>query len=353
MRNSAYVEQAKGISDFPIVAGLLAVLIAIYSAAILRKGMITRASNVLSITAVVITSIIAIPTLLLFSSIVSYGYSIIYWAFVLLAWRYRSATTNTVLGLAVVCVLADALAFHGHITGSSQLGYTPAEGARYYGVGNEVMGFWIGATTYICCKLAERPKLKGVALALAIAVILALGLPGAGAKAGGFLVGLITLAAALWTRSGRAIKPGIAVIGAVGIVIVGVVALVAMGRLFGASHVTQTIGMAHSQGVGAIVSVIVRKAAMDAHLVFHSVWMLVLLVSCVSSFIALRPIWRSPDLQRTEVVALITATAASLVLNDAGVVAAALCSLSLWCSAMLLSQLIRPSTGVQSATPAT
>ena len=336
--NNDAIAQLRALRAFPYIAGALATLIVIISLAILKYRR----------DAVILTQIVfLVPICLLVwhPDVTALPIPI---ALAILFFGRRLKMLG-ITAVTTIWILADALLAHGQVGGASLLGYAPSEGARYYGVGNEVMGFWIGAATYACCKLDERPRGKFAAIILAVAVIAALGLPGAGAKAGGFLVGLVTLGAALWTASGRKVKPVAAVAGGVGILAVGAVALVVMGRLFGASHVTQAVGLAHRQGIGAIISVINAQGAMDAHLVFHSVWRIVLLVASVSTYVALRPIWRSPDLPRTEVVALITATTASLLLNDAGVVAAALCSITLWSSAMLLSERFRSTATKQVA----
>lgn len=261
---------------------------------------------------------------------------------------------ETLAGFVTIGLLVDAIFFQGRVTGGSMLGYSPIEGARYYGVGNEIMGYWIGATTLFCARMAENARYKYLVLAIAIAVIVALGLPDAGAKAGGFLVGLLTLGAALWARSGRTIRPLPAAAGVIGALIAGSGLLVLFGRLFGASHVTEAAGMVRSEGISSLVDLIARKAGMDLHLVFHSVWMLVLLASGIASYLALKPIWRRPELPRAEVAGLITATVASFALNDAGVVAGALCSISLWSSAMLLhSRFTRAARAAQEPLPDT
>jgi hypothetical protein len=336
------IRQARWQLAVPYCAGALAALMALLSAGLFRGPMGAVRSIIL----------INIAILCLLSFPVSYQSGFLPMSGVLFAFAFWPASRKDnvyfTVGITVFC-LYDAIAFHGRIAGGSLLGYSPIEGARYYGVGNEVMGLWIGMTTYVCCVLAEKPRWKWAALPLALAVIVALGLPDAGAKAGGFLVGVITLAAALWTRTGRRITPLGAAVGVASLLAFGVAGLLAFGRFFGESHVTRAIALTHAQGASALLGIVARKAGMDIHLMFHSVWMITLIVASVTSYWALRPIWNRSDFPRTLFVALIAATVSSLVLNDAGVVAAALCSLTLWSSAMLARG--RSATAAPASTP--
>ncbi len=115
--------------------------------------------------------------------------------------------------------------------------------------------------------------------------------------------------------------------------VVGIASLALLATLR-SSHVSATLSQAHEFGVGVLISVIDRKASMDLHLVFHSVWMLVLIANCAGAWAIHR---QQPDAAlppepayRTTVITSLAATAACLALNDAGVVAAALCSIFLW-----------------------
>ena len=109
----------------------------------------------------------------------------------------------------------------------------------------------------------------------------------------------------------------------------GIAALVVMSH-YEHRHVTVAADAIHRGGIAAAMQIILRKAGMDLHLVFHSVWIWVLVVCC---WCLRRMVTRLPGFVerfRLEIVAGTTATAACLALNDAGVPAAALCSLILW-----------------------
>ena len=78
---------------------------------------------------------------------------------------------------------------------------------------------------------------------------------------------------------------------------------------------------------------------MDAHLVFHSVWMLVLTAAAAGTALNLSKRGRtSADRVKVTAGILIGAltTLACFLFNDAGVVAAALCGCFVWSDALLM-----------------
>jgi hypothetical protein len=227
-------------------------------------------------------------------------------------------------------IAADAVFNHALITSTSLLGYSPMEGARFYGLGNEAMGLLIGATVVISGALGASRRWTAAGGALWLVVAALLGVPTIGAKAGGLLVALVAFCAYLLasrsqTRTSRRAL-GISVAIAVA---AGVGALVVLSR-GGDSHVAHTLSEAHRFGAGVIWSVITRKSAMDLHLVLHSTWMLVL---CAAGIDFARR-WHSGGYPSRGIKRVLctgaAATAASLLLNDAGVVAAALCIIFPW-----------------------
>lgn len=248
---------------------------------------------------------------------------------------FRAAVTRLCLATAA-WLLVDAIGFRGALTASSLLGYSPIEGARYYGIGNEIMGVWLGAS--VIAAAFQLGKVRPAWLiAFAVAVALCLGHPSIGAKAGGFIAALLTIAAFWWAQSGRPFKFAVAAAMVLGLVLMGAAALLLLGK-FGESHVTQSIEMAHREGGLSLMAIIVRKAAMNAYLAFHSAWSVMLLVCVAASARLAGEIRRSDVASRTAALGAAGATAASFAFNDAGVVAAALCALYLWAAAYLMQR---------------
>ncbi|MDR3708499.1 MAG: hypothetical protein P4L33_09360 [Capsulimonadaceae bacterium] len=245
--------------------------------------------------------------------------------------RTRQAASASVAGVTALWITLDGLFHGGAGAAHSFLGYSPIEGARYYGIGNEAMGVWLGAAALTAGWLAGRVR-GGWLLAGGAVIAISLGHPLIGAKAGGFLAALLTILGFWWALSGRAFKLLVAAFAIVAVIAAGTGLEAFMGR-FGASHVTQSLAMARHGGAGALVDAVVRKAAMNVHLLTHSTWTLLLIACLYGAWRLIEGIAVAGPRSRAMVYGTLSATAASLALNDAGVVAAALSSLYLWTAA--------------------
>ncbi len=258
-------------------------------------------------------------------------------------------------------IASDTLFNHAHGTASSLLGYSPLEGARYYGLGNEAMGVLAGTAAVLSSRIALSIKAGGATsrqgviaggaiLWIAIAALLAL--PYLGAKAGAIpvsAIGLISYLAVVkktpsWVSSTAANRfkeyPGLAW----AVLTAGAVAfaLLACNKIMHShsaeTHVAVSIEQARRFGPSIYSQIALRKLKMDAHLVIHSVWMLVLTAAVAGTALNQRKSRRANG-GRVKVGAGIIigamTTLSCLLFNDAGVVAAALCSCFVWSDALL------------------
>ncbi|MBP1157492.1 MULTISPECIES: hypothetical protein [unclassified Paenibacillus] len=254
----------------------------------------------------------------------------------------------------------------------SVLGYDAMIGARYYGIGNELMGVLLGASllglsAWLQARQLRTPKApapSGRAWAAAAGCALAGGLaaPALGANAGGALAaaaGFGALAARLaagsalrWRRLALALAlplcaalAGLWLLNAAGspgntagptAAAASVTAVSALGGSIPAagpghsSHIGRAFGDLFQGRYDVIGAMIARKLAMNWHLIRISAWSKVLLTGLVvMAVLVLRPQgrlrrWegRYPYLMHGCYANVIGATAA-LVLNDSGIVAAA------------------------------
>jgi hypothetical protein len=216
--------------------------------------------------------------------------------------------------------------------------YSVMEGARYYGIGNEYCGALLVAGLGAAVLLRHMPVWIWSTLLAALALLVVW--PGGGANAGGFLglaVGFGT-AMMVWFRG----KPRMRDIGILLIVIaVGTVAALVwdMSRSVGdQSHIARAIG-------GGPLQIALRKLELNAWLLTHSPWTLLLLAAGVALIIG----WREADssLRCTVVedrrsagalIGMLAGSAALLLLNDSGVVAAAESLGMAWAAAVSMKQ---------------
>ena len=237
------------------------------------------------------------------------------------------------LGLLAAALILDMLT-GSRLMQHGLLGYSAIEGARYYGIGNEAMGALMGALVVLAARLWRSFERARGALLLALgAVALLLGSPGAGAKAGGLLVSVAafgTLAYALLGKRWSARTVLLLIGGAVAALAIAAVGDAVWGQ--GAqSHLGEAVRRIQTGGWLEAGDIAARKLAVEGRLAYHSAWACVLWggLLCVAF------LWRRQGAVTPEDRALrlagLVGVAACVALNDAGVVAGALCLVPLWC----------------------
>lgn len=147
----------------------------------------------------------------------------------------------------------------------SLFGYDPLIGARYYGLGNEYMGLVVGAALWWIVRHGASTVVRW---AMYVFVFVLLAAPTLGANFGGTLAWLLA-AVFLW-REGR--LPAWPVAGA------AVLAALLGGVLIwhmaspAPSHLARLLWAMRAEGPEPLWEIAVRKAAMNARLVRHSLW---------------------------------------------------------------------------------
>lgn len=242
----------------------------------------------------------------------------------------------------VAGMMAD-LALGASLMARSIASHNIVEGARYYGIGNELMGTMLGASiigmgmSLAAGRLGSR--LAGfVASAVFCCVLVSIAAPSLGANAGGALSAAIAVATALLARRGR--RPdlrSLSIIALIAVVILIAVVAVDMLHIGGSqSHIGRSVGMLADGNAGTIIDIFQRKIALNWMLVSTSLWSRLLGISIAGS-VAL--FWwgkrnrRGQFLNIEESAAALgccVGTAAAFVFNDSGVVAGATSSVFLF-----------------------
>ena len=241
----------------------------------------------------------------------------------------------TLTSAGLVLVLCADMVTENALMHRGLLGYSALEGARYYGIGNEAMGLLLGAALVAISNLwkpGKVPQILFVALMLGIVVLLG----SAGAKAGGVLVSLAVFSTFLLTVGGRpwTVRKG-ALLAAV---VLSGITLAALGdgmafHTKGHSHIGEAVQRIALGGSGEAWDIIQRKLAVEGRLAYHSAWAILLWVGvfCTGWLFRAAVLRNSRDnaLRSAGIAGLLTC----LLLNDAGVVAAAIFGIFFWSAA--------------------
>ncbi|MHB9058510.1 MAG: glycosyltransferase family 4 protein, partial [Bacillota bacterium] len=242
--------------------------------------------------------------------------------------------TGVAAAVTATAVAVDVLA--GSPLGSqAALGFSLISGARYYGLGNELMGSFLGGTLIALSFLTEgagrRHLPRGLTPLTGATAVLIVGAPWLGANLGGALAAAVGFTWFAWPSQGRRGWIRKLVAASIAVLVTGVAAF-AVDLVRGpeaATHLGALARGALTDGPGELVDVAVRKLGMNLRLLRYTVWSRVLLGS-MAAFIVL--LFRPPGavlrvlsgrpLARRGLVSACAAAAVALVANDSGVVAA-------------------------------
>jgi hypothetical protein len=249
------------------------------------------------------------------------------------SWRSGQALP----AVALVGLLSYSLARSPALLQCSPLSYSAAAGARFYGIGNEYGGALLGAALIAAASLLSRRERctwgeRVVASAGLLAVAALVGHPRFGANLGVALacaVGFGVFIVYLWREQPSWGDVGLVLVVA-GLLVGAAVAVDIAARGTEASHIGRLVGAVRAQGWSALGQVIARKWAMNWALVRASLWtdMAVAALACIGVWLLARPraAWAAIARPwfRQSLIACGVGAAAAWVLNDSGIVAAAL-----------------------------
>jgi len=189
-------------------------------------------------------------------------------------------------GATAVVIAADALT-GGRLASTSLLGHSAVLGARYYGIGNELMGVLVGSAAVAGAGLS---RMTWPSIAAAATALIMLGHPRIGANFGGMVSAAVTSAviAAMAARrlplsTGSARFRHARVAGLAGACLVALGASAALilwdARSPEASHIGRAWRALTQQpgGPRQLAAIVVRKLAMNIRLLKYTAWTQVLI----------------------------------------------------------------------------
>ncbi len=226
--------------------------------------------------------------------------------------RFDGALTGVCLATAAI-ITADSAA-GGALMKFSTLGYNPAYGTRFYGIGNEYSAILAGSLTMGFGALAARRRLPAAVIpVLGMAVVVVLGLPTMGADVGGSLALGLGIGATAALIRGAGLRD--VVLWAGGGFSLAAVLFVLSGILFpDVSHGSRAAG-----GGGGLAEIAVRKLILSTEQLLDPLQVLLLMAVSALVYAGWRRA-RGTSLATGMLGATITALASGA-LNDSGILA--------------------------------
>jgi hypothetical protein len=250
--------------------------------------------------------------------------------------------------LAVSAALCVDAGFGGPLTKYSIMSYSIMEGARYYGMGNEYMGTFLGASIVGMGLLLSslNASVRTVRIALVCGMVVetaAIGSPELGANVGGAVAVLFSFGFALAATSEEPLS-----FRRVGGIVLGVAVVLAIMTVLDSlrghqheSHLGRAVSLIRAGGLAQAGMIIKRKMAMNILLTVSSAWGRLVAVFAISSVVALK--WKDvarrlrPISMHARVILAGTISGALVAwfFNDSGVVAAGTSFIYTWALILL------------------
>ncbi|CAN5913596.1 hypothetical protein BH23ACT11_BH23ACT11_21800 [soil metagenome] len=234
-----------------------------------------------------------------------------------LSWRLAGSVSGSIAAVYLItaCVILADTATGGSLMKFSTLGYNPAYGTRFYGIGNEYAAFIAGSLTMGIGAFAHRRRLSPApVLIIGLIAIVALGLPTMGADVGGSLALGLGFGATFGLLRGAGLRDLVVWTGAGAVP--GAVLFLASGVLFpGVSHGSRAAG-----GETGLTDIIVRKLLLSMDLLLTPIYLVLLAAGLALVVVAWRRC-KGTALATGLLGSTITAMASGA-LNDSGILAA-------------------------------
>lgn len=250
-----------------------------------------RLYNILSIA---IITIGIIPLSLILTSAINwtnytnYIISLIVTLFLLILFIYKVKKIDKVLlvsGL-IYWILVLDMFLGGNLTRYSALGYDPTIGARYFGLGNEMVGVFLGVSAVFIGTYMNKRGNKLISFILLVFSAIIVGHPKLGANVGGSIATLFFTIYFLLESLDKNIN--FKRIFTIGLFIIGFVIIMAFIDIkFNPSptHLGKTVMMTNDEGKWIIGSIALRKFLMNIKLVGSSIWTKVLHANLISQMV--------------------------------------------------------------------
>lgn len=245
---------------------------------------------------------------------------------------FRPMGSTLVIALTTLAVVMGDLLAGGPLSRFSVLSYSPIQGDRFHGIGNELMGVVIGSVLIVAARTPQKRRTWVMVVMAGVTAIMAA--PALGAKLGAVLTCMPTfLAASVATQRRLNLKTWLAI---AGFTAAATLLIAAISRVSGSpGHVGEAAG-----GGTELVDVFLRKAGAAARILRFSIWPRALagiVVICLFArrFVPAVGAALTNPAVRASAYGAAVAIVAALAFNDAGAIAGML--VAMLCAAALFA----------------
>ena len=241
-------------------------------------------------------------------------------------WRTRKNTNQSlfVASILIFLIILDLL-LKGSISKYSVLSHDPIIGARYYGIGNEMVGLFLGSISIFSIEILKRNKGKIFPLLLLCISVILIGHPHYGANVGGtmaFIVATIFYVMEIFNKDLNIKRLFFLVISI--IILISIMGFIDIRFNKNTTHLGNTILLIKQNGLFYLNQIVLRKVLMNIKLIGNSFWTYLLLLNMILHTL----IFSLKEINSKVLIAAITGLAGAIggfLLNDSGLILAAIC----------------------------
>lgn len=243
-----------------------------------------------------------------------------------LVWKIKNIN-NILLPLSafsVFIILLD-LVMKESISRYSVLSHDPIIGARYYGIGNEMVGLLLGSVTVLAIKILEKNNKSLLPLLLFIISVVFIAHPNYGANVGGTMAFIIAIISYILELLNKEFT-----INRVLIILVSIIALISiMGYIDiklnkNTTHLGSTILLIKNDGLSYLNKTVIRKILMNIKLVGKSFWTYILLFLMAFNVLIIDLFIEKDNKALMASIVGITGAMVGFLVNDSGIILAAI-----------------------------
>lgn len=259
-----------------------------------------------------------------------YGFVSIIFIFIFLSsfllWITKK-TSNQILyiGMLTIFIILLDLILKGNISRYSVLSHDPIIGARYYGIGNEMVGLLLGSVTIVSIKILEKKPRSLIPLFIFIISGILTSYPSYGANVGGsiaFAIATIFFIIEFYDKK-LSLKRIILMV----ILIIAILSIIGYIDIMfnkNMTHLGKTILLIKNKNIDIFSKIIFRKILMNIKLVGRSFWTYLLLLHMILHAL----IFNFEKVNKNVSIGFMAGIAGAIggfLFNDSGLILASIC----------------------------
>ncbi|WMM23267.1 hypothetical protein RBU61_09890 [Tissierella sp. MB52-C2] len=246
--------------------------------------------------------------------------------FIFILWLTRKSNNQIMyIGGAYVFIIILDLALKGGISKYSVLSHDPIIGARYYGIGNEMVGLFLGTIIIFSANILKKYKRKIVPLILLALAIILVGHPKYGANIGGSMAFIVSAFFYIMELFNKELNiKGLIIPIFLIVVLISIMGYIDIKFNPDTTHLGNTLLTIKNNELHYLDRVMLRKALMNIKLIGSSFWTYLLLVHMVLHGVIFN---RNTEnaISSMARAAGIAGVIGGFLLNDSGLILAAIC----------------------------